>query len=84
MTTFIPPDNTLTYEGVSVINEWDLLGQLDLRSAEYEVQTLGIMQWVKDNKASYYAAPDDQFCVFEAIDKAKEAGNTIVVVDNLS
>jgi len=79
-----------TYEGVALINVCHLLetifgdGWAGDFSRTYEETQSAIMGWCDANDAHYYARGREDFSHFEAIEEAKQAGKTAVVVEDLS
>lgn len=79
-----------TYEGVAVINVCHLLDVIygknwagDFNRSYAETQS-AIMAWCDANDSHYYARGREDFSRYEAVEEAKQAGKTAVVVEDLS
>ena len=79
-----------SYEGVALINVCHLLDSLFCKdwprdyTRPYAETQAAIMAWCEANEAHYYARGREEFSHSEAVDEAKQAGKTAVVVEDLS
>lgn len=80
----IEPDQVV--DGVEVYVEWQLLDEIspEWTKKSYDQNQAEVTWWCEVNAAHYYAAPHDDFSVYEAAEQAKALGLNKVVVDDLS
>ena len=79
-------------DGVKVINICEWLTQAygedywnsRIGYPDYEQTGRELMAWCADNDSAYWAAPREDFLITSAVKFAKERGNSMVVVEDLS
>lgn len=77
-----------TIDDVDLVSMTDWLiqvfGEPGWRTADYQESGRLLKDWCEYNMATYYARPSEDFHISEAVHIAKEAGNQIVVLEDLS
>ena len=69
---------------VKVVGIVDLLNDLNVWGLPYEEQGKLVMAWAAKNDALYYARPRESFFESEAVNLARKAGKSVVIVEDLS
>ena len=76
------------FNGTTVVSEVALLEYLFGEGQWYAVperdRFKAVMGWLQENKAFFYARPNEDFSLIEALRLTRHAGHSIVVTDNLS
>ena len=79
---------TYSFDQYKIVNICRLIDKLFgnnwANHPSYEETGKAVMRWCKENKASYYAAPREDFYLGRACEQAKSEGNSVVVVEDLS
>jgi len=79
---------TYSFDQYKIVNICRLIDKLFgnnwANHPSYEETGKAVMRWCKENKASYYAAPREDFYLRRACEQAKSEGNSVVVVEDLS
>lgn len=79
-------------DGVTIINicEWlsatygEEFWDNRFSNPDYEDTGTELMEWCADHNAAYWAAPREDFNIEKAVAFARERGNRLVVVEDLS
>lgn len=75
----------VTISGIRVVGVGFALKQVNPDGKlSYDEENVLFREWCKNNKASYYAQPHEDFFRHQAIEQAIAEGNTLVVVEDLS
>jgi len=83
---------TLQDAGVEIVNDCDLMeilfpgywSQALYANYSWEEMSCAVVKWCMENDAHYYAREKHEFIIYEAVHEAKDAGKSVVVVENMS